>query len=94
MRYLIIILVLFFSVAYGQDKKHIHTPTTEKNIRGHGEFDPLLYRDSTKIRKNVITYVLRNYQCSCKVWYKVRTNIDTFSTVRKAKYSNQKYKRQ
>lgn len=69
-------------------KTHKHKPATQK-IK---VYDPLLYVDSTKIKYNVITYLLRNDSCKvCHLWYKTRQNVDTFSTRRPAKYSNLKY---
>lgn len=91
-------LIIFF-VAF--QVKHVHKPVKQKVPR----YDQIFYRDSAilKIKKSsiksgdtlfVITYRLRNDSCKvCHQWYKTRQNIDTFSTMNKAKYSNVKYRK-
>lgn len=80
MKYLLILLFLF--------PGHKHKSTKQ------GQYDPLMYKDSTTIKANVITYVLRSDSCGvCHNWFKVRQNIDTFSTKKKGIRSNLKYKK-
>jgi hypothetical protein len=84
MRILLTILTILLipAICFSQ-QKHTHVPAKKY-------YDPLLYHDTTKIKVNVITYVMENDSCGiCHLWYKVRQNVDTFSTRRKAKYSNQ-----
>jgi hypothetical protein len=86
MRIILTILTIFLipAICFSQ-QKHTHVPAKKY-------YDPLLYHDSTKIKVNVITYVMENDSCGiCHLWYKVRQNVDTFSTRRRAKYSNLKY---
>jgi hypothetical protein len=86
MKYILTILVFCF--AFQVPKKHKHTPVKKVKF-----YDPLLYRDTTKLKANVITYVVENDSCKvCHQWYKIRQDVDTFSTKRKAKYSNIKYR--
>jgi len=81
-------------------KKHTHKPNLSDSAKraGSGQYDPKLFIDSskihskTKLSNNVVTYVMKNYLCVKGEWYQVRQNVDTFSTKRKAKYSNMKYK--
>jgi hypothetical protein len=81
MRIILTILIILFQA------KHIHKPVAKVKF-----YDPLLYSDATKIKSNVITYVIENDSCKvCHQWYKIRQNVDTFSTKKKAKYSNLKY---
>jgi hypothetical protein len=86
MKWLVFISVLF--LGFQVPKKHKHV--ADKHVKMF--YDPLLYRDTTKIKNNVVTYVMKVYTCKiCLQEFKVRQNIDTFSTKRKAKYSNLKY---
>lgn len=91
-------LILFLiPVAVFSQKAHTHKPDLSDSAKraGSGAYDPLLYVDSARIRQNVITYVKQNFLCAVgKEWYSIRQNVDTFSRVRKAKYSNLKYKKQ
>lgn len=74
-------------LVYYDWQKHVHN-----SVKSF--FDPIIYRDTTKIKYNVITYVIKNDSCwVCHKWYQTRQNVDTFSTRRKAKYSNIKYKK-
>lgn len=71
---------------------HKHKPNLSDSARraGSGQYSQLL-RDTTSIKNNVITYVNQHFICVNGEWYDQRKNVDTFSTRRKAKYSNLKY---
>lgn len=81
-------IISLFLLAFQVPKKHKHV--ADKRVKMF--YDPLLYSDTAKIKNNVITYVMKVYTCKiCLQEFKVRQNVDTFSTRRKAKYSNLKY---
>lgn len=78
--------VLFILLLLFQRHEHVSTGAVKTF------YDPKMYRDTTTLSVNVITYVLKNDSCGlCNKWYKIRQNVDTFSTRRTARYSNIKY---